>query len=74
MDQIEEEDIYGFKVQHNTGSMLRITRGEYDIFGEDYALMNLSIVFAFKGTDYEKQLEEVEEILSQQVEENTVRL
>lgn len=69
-NEIVEETIHGFKVKHNTGSNLRISKGS----GEgNQAILSLSIRFWYHGeTDYDMQVKEVEEILSQKIEKSTV--
>ncbi|WP_199925766.1 copper amine oxidase N-terminal domain-containing protein [Paenibacillus bouchesdurhonensis] len=72
-EQIVEESIYGFKVKQNTGSGLHITRESYEPNStRNYALIDLLINYPFKGNDYEKQIQEVEEILIQKIDEEIV--
>lgn len=66
------EEYYGFVVTQNTGSMLGISKGHYDELGEDYALLNLSIDFYTIGADYDMQVKEMEEIMLQQIDKETV--
>ena len=65
-------EYYGFKVTHNTGSMLSIYKGPYDELGPPYALIQFSINFSKKGANYDMQVKQVEEILLQQVDKDTV--
>lgn len=70
--QVSEQivDLHGFKVKYNTGSQLGIKEGE----GKGTkALMVLLVEFTVIGANYEMQLEEVEDILSQKVDEKTVK-
>ncbi|WP_211022785.1 copper amine oxidase N-terminal domain-containing protein [Paenibacillus sp. Marseille-P2973] len=71
-NEIVEETIQGFKVKHNTGSQLRITKNS-EYLDEGYAFLSLNIRFAKNGANYEMQVQEVEEILSQKIDENTVK-
>lgn len=71
-DEVVEAEYYGFKVKHNTGSMLVVEKGAYDELGEDYALLTLTVLFAVPGADYEKQVTEIEGILLQQINPQTV--
>lgn len=69
---ITEETIGGFKVKHNTGSGLDVDKGS----SKDSYILYLGIRFWVLGEgegDYEKQVMEVEEILSQKVEADTVK-
>ncbi|GIO85890.1 hypothetical protein J25TS5_28220 [Paenibacillus faecis] len=69
-DQVVEESINGFKVKYNTGSNLGISPGSRIEKGR--AFLILSIRFAMEGSDYNMQVQEVEDILKQKVEEKTV--
>lgn len=68
-DQVVEENIHGFKVKQNTGSQLHVLKGDG---GKDEAIFALAIVFGKVGANYEMQVSEVEGILSQKIEKETV--
>ncbi|MUG44356.1 copper amine oxidase N-terminal domain-containing protein [Paenibacillus woosongensis] len=74
-DQVVVEDMYGFKVRQNTGSMLEASKGPYDRFNnnKNKSLMNLLIILTLEGADYEAQVQEVEDILIQKIDEKTVK-
>jgi Copper amine oxidase N-terminal domain len=66
-----KEEYYGFTVTHNTGSKLSTRKGSYE---EDptYSVLMLTINFDTNDANYDMQVKEVEEILKQQVDKNTV--
>lgn len=66
-----KEEYYGFTVTHNTGSMLSAHKGEYDEM-KTHPVLYLTINFDYVGANYDMQVKEVEEILKQQVDKNTV--
>ena len=71
-EKVVEENMHGFKVKINTGSGLQIEKGSGE---KDYALINFLIYLPEHGDgiDYEKQVKEVEDVLSQQVDQDTVK-
>ncbi|WP_223068029.1 copper amine oxidase N-terminal domain-containing protein [Paenibacillus caui] len=71
-NKVVEENIYGFIVKRNTGSHLDIDKG---LGLEGYGILQFLIIFPdiIRGADYEMQVQEVEEILSQKVEKETVQ-
>lgn len=69
---VVEENMYGFKVKHNTGSQLEIDKGSNEQY---YPVLSLVIYFpeTKKDADYEMQVKEVEEILLQKIDKKTVQ-
>lgn len=68
--EVREEIMHGFKVKHNTGSKLDVERGTGKGF---QAILTLSMRFYdFGEGNYDMQVKEIEEILSQKVEKETV--
>ncbi|RRJ63438.1 copper amine oxidase N-terminal domain-containing protein [Paenibacillus oralis] len=67
-----EENMYGFKVKHNTGSTLEIEKGSNEQY---YPVVSMMIYFPEmrEGADYERQVKEVEEILLQKIDKKTVQ-
>ncbi|MGZ9584932.1 stalk domain-containing protein [Paenibacillus marinisediminis] len=67
------EDMYGFKVALFTGSTLNIERGDYDEYGtKNRALLNFVLAMDRVDGDYEMQIQEVEDILRQKIDSDTV--
>lgn len=72
-DTVKEDVIHGFKVYYNTGSKLSIDDdGKYDKLKSGSFVLGLRVTFTTKGRDYNKQVEEMEAVLRQQVESKTV--
>lgn len=71
-DQVRKEVIYGFTVYYNTGSQLLITKGPYDEYGKEYALLDLSIILNQIGSNYKMETDEAEAVLRQKIEPKVV--
>ncbi|MNP52384.1 hypothetical protein D3C76_1467770 [compost metagenome] len=75
-EKVVVEDMYGFKVKLNTGSGLDVEKStEDEVKSGEYAIIVIMILLPeFKqGVDYKMQVQEVEDILSQRVEEDTAK-
>ncbi|AWB43145.1 hypothetical protein DCC85_02115 [Paenibacillus sp. CAA11] len=65
------KDWYGFKVITDSDSKLLVDKGSYEKYKTSY-LFSFLITFGYVGENHQKQLKEVESILRQKVESNTV--
>ncbi|WP_433946691.1 copper amine oxidase N-terminal domain-containing protein [Paenibacillus sp. SN-8-1] len=71
----EGKSIYnGFIIDLDPDSKLLIGNGLYDTYGSEYSLLNIVVTFDKMDTetDYKKQYKDVEEILLQKVDSETV--
>jgi len=65
---------YGFIIDLEPDSKLLVGKGLYDTYGSEYTLLNIVVTFdkIDTDTDYKKQYKDVEEILLQKVDSETV--
>lgn len=69
----DEKSIYnGFIIDLEPDSKLLVGKGLYDTYGSEYTLLNIVVTFDKTDTDYKKQYKDVEEILLQKVDSETV--
>ncbi|NIK72489.1 copper amine oxidase N-terminal domain-containing protein [Paenibacillus sp. BK720] len=74
-DEEDGKTIYnGFIIDLEPDSKLLVSKGLYDTYGSEYTLLNIVVTFdkMDTDTDYKKQYKDVEEILLQKVDSETV--